>query len=127
MHSLAFPLGLLWVLPALIVFGVGGGLVLRYLRLGGRSAADANAAIPSAAGERGGLEPAIFRLALQRGGRLTVSDVVIATNLTPQEAEETLNAMTDGVRVGMEVTDNGLVVYEFTELMQRSQARRITP
>ena len=35
-----------------------------------------------------------------------------------KQAEETLNEMVDGFRIKMEVTDSGIVQYEFTELIK---------
>jgi hypothetical protein len=65
------------------------------------------------------LESRIFRVAYKRKGRLTISDVVLETGLSIKEAEETVNAMVDGIRVRMEVDERGLVVYEFPEIMAR--------
>jgi hypothetical protein len=65
------------------------------------------------------LEARIFRVAYKRKGRLTISDVVLETGLSIKEAEGTVNAMVDGIRVRMEVDERGLVVYEFPEIMAR--------
>jgi hypothetical protein len=65
------------------------------------------------------LEARIFRVAFKRKGRVTVSDIVLETGLSIKEAEETLNAMVDGMRIRMEVDERGLVVYEFPEIMAR--------
>lgn len=59
----------------------------------------------------------IMRLASNSGGILTVTDVVMATELSIKQAEEMLNSMVDGYRVKMEVKDSGVIVYEFTELI----------
>lgn len=64
-------------------------------------------------------EPRIFRLANKMKGRLTVSDVVIETNMSLKEVEELLDGMVDGIHVTMEVRDNGSVVYEFPEIIAR--------
>ncbi len=61
-------------------------------------------------------ETSIFRLAAQRGGEITVSEVVTELGLDPKEAEKILEAMTDGTRVRMEFDDKGTVYYEFPEL-----------
>ena len=63
------------------------------------------------------VEPTIYRLAKRLDGRLTVSDVVVETGLPVREAEQTLQTMTDSVRVRMEVDERGVVTYEFTELL----------
>ncbi len=65
------------------------------------------------------IEAKIFRLADEMKGRLTVSDVVIGTNLGLKEAEEIIDSMVDGAHVTMEVRDNGRVVYEFPEIIAR--------
>lgn len=61
----------------------------------------------------------IFRLADKMKGRLTLSDVVIATNLSIREAETVIESMVDGTHVTMEVSDKGRVVYEFPEIIAR--------
>ncbi len=66
-----------------------------------------------------GLETRIFRLAYKLKGRITISDIVLETDLSVQEAEETANKMVDGLRVRMEIDDRGLVVYEFPEIISR--------
>ena len=64
-------------------------------------------------------EARVFRLAYKRRGRITVSDAVIDLGLSIQQAEELLNSLVDDLRVRMEVTPNGLVVYEFPEILAR--------
>ena len=65
------------------------------------------------------LENRIFRLAYKLGGRLTVSDLVVDTNLTSAEAERILTGLVDNSRVTIEVRDDGLVFYEFPEIIDR--------
>jgi hypothetical protein len=69
------------------------------------------------------IEGRIFRAALKYSGRLTVSDIVLETDLSIREAEETINGMVDGIHVRMEVGDDGLVVYEFPEIISRSESQ----
>ncbi len=64
-------------------------------------------------------EHQIFRLASKLQGRLTISDIVINTGLGIKEAEEVMNKLVDGVRVRMEIDDNGIVIYEFPEIIAR--------
>jgi hypothetical protein len=66
-----------------------------------------------------GIESRIFRAAFKHRGRLTVSDIVLETDLGIREAEEVINGMVDGTHVRMEVQDSGLVVYEFPEIISR--------
>jgi hypothetical protein len=61
----------------------------------------------------------LFKLAFRLGGRLTVSDIVIETGLGVQEAEAVIEAMVDNTHVNMEVNDDGMVVYEFPEIIAR--------
>ena len=63
-------------------------------------------------------ETRIYRLAMRQGGRLTVSDVVVQLGITAHEAENMLNGITDGTRVRMEVSNDGVVTYEFVELQR---------
>jgi hypothetical protein len=64
-------------------------------------------------------EGEIFRLADEMRGRLTLSDIVIATNLSLKQAEEVIDSMVDGIHVTMEVKDSGRVVYEFPEIIAK--------
>ena len=67
----------------------------------------------------GGYDARIFKLADRREGRLTISDVVIETGLSVEEAEQLMQKMVDNTRVRMEVDDRGMVFYEFPEIMDR--------
>ena len=68
------------------------------------------------------LHSKIMKLALDKGGELTVTDVVMATGLSIEKAEEELNNMVDGLRIKMEVRDSGIIVYEFLEIIKRTEA-----
>ena len=61
----------------------------------------------------------IFQLARKLKGRITLSDIVIETGVSLQEAETIIEAMIDGSHVTMEVKDSGRVVYEFPEIIDR--------
>jgi hypothetical protein len=65
------------------------------------------------------VEGSIFRAAYKRKGRLTISDIVLETDLSIREAEEAINRMVDGLHVRMEVEDSGMVIYEFPEIISR--------
>ncbi len=58
----------------------------------------------------------VFRLAESKGGSLTVSDLVVAAGVEVAKAERILDDISDGVRVRMTVTDEGIVRYEFPEI-----------
>ena len=64
----------------------------------------------------------IFRAAYKHRGRLTISDIVLETDLSIREAEEIVNGMVDSTHVRMEVEDNGLVIYEFPEILARFES-----
>ncbi len=65
------------------------------------------------------IETVIFRLADEMKGRLTVSDIVIGTNLGLKEAERVIDRLVDGAHVTMEVNESGRVIYEFPEIIAR--------
>ena len=64
-------------------------------------------------------ESRIFRLARSQGGAVTVSDVVVETGLDVNAAEAMLDRLVDGLRVTMDVEDDGSVVYSFPEIRRR--------
>ncbi len=67
----------------------------------------------------------IMNLAIDNKGVLTVTDVVMATGLSLKQAEEVLNNMVDEYRVKMEVKDSGIIVYEFIEIINRKEEKKI--
>lgn len=68
---------------------------------------------------RRSLDSRVFRLAYRNGGRVTVSQVVMETGMSLEQTEAYMDQLCDGVRVRMEVSDGGLVTYEFPELTDR--------
>jgi hypothetical protein len=62
------------------------------------------------------LQLPVLQLAAERGGRLTVTEVATQLGWTLPRAEKVLNSLEDGYRVSSDVTDDGLIVYEFLEL-----------
>lgn len=62
------------------------------------------------------LQPHVLRLAAQHGAQLTVTETATELGWTLRRAEKVLQSLDDGVRVSSEVTDEGLIVYEFREL-----------
>lgn len=69
----------------------------------------------------GGLQRRILRLATQRQGLLTVTEVAASLSMSLRAAERLLDSMNDGLRVRSDVTDEGVIVYEFPELQHRAQ------
>jgi hypothetical protein len=70
------------------------------------------------------IEGVIFNLAYTLKGKITLSDIIIETGLSMKEAEKTIDQMVDGIRVSMEVDDQGMVVYEFPEIIARQKKDR---
>jgi hypothetical protein len=64
------------------------------------------------------LQLPVLQLAAERKGRLTVTEVAAELGWTLPRAEKVLNSLDDGYRVNSEVTDEGLIVYEFRELLR---------
>jgi hypothetical protein len=64
-------------------------------------------------------EATVFKLAYRLKGRVTVSDLVIETGLSVDEAEQLVQQLVDGTRVKMEVDDRGMIIYEFPEIIAR--------
>ncbi|MCF7914584.1 MAG: hypothetical protein K9L66_05415 [Spirochaetaceae bacterium] len=69
---------------------------------------------------RRSIETDIYRLAAKRNGNITVSDVVTELGIEPRKAENILESMSDGMRVRMEVGENGNVYYSSPELRRRA-------
>jgi predicted transcriptional regulator len=72
---------------------------------------------------RQNLHVQIYKLAYTLGGKITVSDIVVETGLDADEAEELIQSMVDNQRVRMEIQDDGLVIYEFPEILRRLNDR----
>lgn len=64
------------------------------------------------------LQMNVLRLAGERQGRLTVTDVAASLAWPMRRAEKVLNSLDDGWRVNSTVTDDGVIVYEFRELLR---------
>ena len=69
----------------------------------------------------------VFRLAYRLGGRLTVSDLVVDLDFDVEEAERFLGELVDSTRVTMEVQSDGLIYYEFPEIIARRRRDDDTP
>ena len=68
---------------------------------------------------RGALERRVLQLATQRGGTLTVTDVAASLDLSLGAAERILIGMDDGFRVRSEISEEGLLIFEFPEARHR--------
>ena len=58
----------------------------------------------------------VLQLATKKAGTLTVTEVAASLNMSLSVAEGVLEGMDDGFRVRSDVTDEGIIVYEFPEL-----------
>jgi hypothetical protein len=63
----------------------------------------------------------ILRLAAAKGGTLTVTEVAADLNLGLPAAEKILISMDDGFRVRSEISDEGVLYYEFPEIPHRKE------
>jgi hypothetical protein len=66
----------------------------------------------------------ILRLAAAKGGTLTVTEVAADLNLGLPAAEKILTSMDDGFRVRSEISDAGVIYYEFPEILHRKELGR---
>ena len=111
-----------FLLPVLFLFLALqlGALVRRHhLHAADRSAAAAWGTRERVHPQGRRLENRVFRLAYRLGGRLTVSDLVVDLDLSLDEARRFLDQLVDHTHVTMEVRDDGLVYYEFPEIIAR--------
>lgn len=65
----------------------------------------------------------VLLLATERDGILTVTDVAAALNLTLPAAEKIMIGMDDGFRVRSEISKEGVLYYEFPEVMHQKKLR----
>ncbi len=63
-----------------------------------------------------GLQRQVLLLATEKGGTLTVTEVAASLNMSLSVGEGVLDDMDDGLRVRSDVTNEGIIVYEFPEL-----------
>jgi hypothetical protein len=90
-----------------MAFGVGGGVLLKSARTQREERRDA--ILQS-------LQLPVMQLAARKGGRLTVTDVATEMQWPMARAEKVLNSMDDGLRVMSDITDDGVIVYDFPEI-----------
>ena len=66
----------------------------------------------------------------EHNGVLTVTDAATDLEVTLEDAEYVLTSLDDGVRVTSTVSEDGVIVYEFKEVMHRqgaAEGRRPSP
>ena len=66
-------------------------------------------------------EKEIILLAQQKGGRLSIPEIVAGTSLNTIEADQLMREMTTKGYVDMQVTDAGVIIYEFYEIAHRNK------
>jgi hypothetical protein len=111
-----------WILPFLVFVGIARFVFGAFRGFGRRYHVEERryGTFPrEGAASRQPTQAELFRLANKLKGRLTVSDIVVATGLSVSEAEALAESMVDGIRVRMEVDDRGIVTYEFPEIIRR--------
>jgi zinc-ribbon domain len=97
--------------PAMVAIGLGAAGTGAYLVNRARKAREERrqALVVS-------LQQPVLRLAGQRDGRLTVTEVATTLGWPMRRAEKILNSLDDGLRVVSDVTNEGVIVYDFREL-----------
>ncbi len=70
------------------------------------------------------LQRQVLRLAMRKGGTLTVTEVASELDLSLPAAEKVMVSMDDGFRVRSEISPEGVLYYEFPEVLHR---KRLAP
>lgn len=65
------------------------------------------------------MQQKVLRLATHRGGTLTVTEVASDLNISLPAAEKILGSLDDGFRVRCEISKEGVLFYEFPEVIHR--------
>ncbi|MDH3270251.1 MAG: hypothetical protein OEN56_02900 [Gemmatimonadota bacterium] len=68
-----------------------------------------------------GIQRKVLKLAAAKGGTLTVTEVAADLNLALPAAEKILTSMDDGFRVRSDISSEGVLYYEFPEILHRAQ------
>ncbi len=69
----------------------------------------------------------VLRLATQRGGVLTVTEVAAELDLSLEAAEKLMIDMDDGFRVRSDISEEGVLYYEFPEVVHQKKLRAGEP
>jgi hypothetical protein len=95
-----------------VVLPAGGGVALLASHFGaGRRIGERREQL-----RRQTLESEILRLAGQRGGKLTMVEVVTELAVTPEAATAALNALMIRDLAEIQITDSGVLVYAFRDI-----------
>ncbi|MDA0329134.1 MAG: hypothetical protein O2958_09025 [Gemmatimonadetes bacterium] len=68
-----------------------------------------------------GIQRKILKLAAAKGGTLTVTEVAADLNLALPAAEQILTSMDDGFRIRSDISAEGVIYYEFPEILHRRE------
>jgi hypothetical protein len=107
-------------IAAVVLLGIapviGGGMLIRsHFKEKQKAVLEKQAAIQTQQ------EKEIIRLAQQKGGRLSIPEIVAGTSLNTIEADQLMREMTTKGYVDMQVTDAGVIIYEFYEIAHRNK------
>lgn len=69
------------------------------------------------------IERAVLACAKQHGGRVTIAEVAVGSQLSFTEAKEVLEGLSHAGACTVDVTENGAFIYEFNGLMPRAPGR----
>jgi hypothetical protein len=70
---------------------------------------------------QGAHEKEIILLARQKGGRLTIPEIITESSLNSEEAEEAMKELVVKRYADMNMTDSGVIVYEFYEILKQKE------
>ncbi len=112
--ALMVSIGVVELEPGLIVFGASAGALGTASVWWGLQARETRRRAIMAR-----LQRRVLLFATEKEGTLTVTEVAASLDLSLLAAEEVLDSMDDGLRVRSEVTNEGIIVYEFPELRRR--------
>ena len=107
-------------IAAILILGVapiaGGGMLIRsHFKRKQKTLLDQKQALQAKQ------ETEIFRLAQQKGGRLSIPDIVAGTSLSTIEADQIMRTMAEKGYASIQVTDSGIIIYEFYEIAHRNE------
>jgi hypothetical protein len=66
-------------------------------------------------------EKEVILLAREKGGTLTIAEIIAESSLNPDEAEEVMNELVLKRYADMKTTDSGVMVYEFYEILKEKE------
>ncbi|TVR63322.1 MAG: hypothetical protein EA422_09605 [Gemmatimonadales bacterium] len=121
-------MGVLLALMALLLLGVGistaeGMAVVLSLVSGAAGAVSFGSSVKARQGRRAAVlrraQAQVLELAREQGGVLTATEVASRLDLSLEGAERILLSLDDGFRIRSEVTKEGLLVFEFPEILWR--------